>query len=241
MAGGRANLSQPLTAPRRPRFDLRQSPRRAEAYACLCCKQKVTVMKHLPAALLAALLAASPAFAQDAGSITLGLGLGTVAPKDDNGLLAGMQSDIGNNTRPILTLEYFIRDNIGIELLAAAPFKHSVSLAGLGEIGETKHLPPTISLNWHIPTNGPLTPFVGVGVNYTKFFEEKSSLGTLKIKESFGLAATLGVDYALSDKAAMRADIRYIDIDSDVLLNGAKIGKVNVDPLVVSVSYVMKF
>lgn len=198
-------------------------------------------MKTLSAALLAALLAASPALAQEAGTITLGFGIGTVAPKDNNGALAGIESSIGNNTRPILTLEYFIRDNIGIELLGAAPFKHDISLAGLGEIGSTKHLPPTISVNWHIPTGGPLTPFVGVGVNYTKFFEEKSSLGTLKIKESFGLAATLGVDYALNEKAALRADIRYIDIDSDVLLNGTNIGKVNVDPLVASVSYVMKF
>lgn len=198
-------------------------------------------MKTLSAALLTALLAASPALAQEAGTITLGFGIGIVAPKDNNGALAGMESSIGNNTRPILTLEYFIRDNIGIELLGAAPFKHDISLAGLGEIGSTKHLPPTISVNWHIPTGGPLTPFVGVGVNYTKFFEEKSSLGTLKIKESFGLAATLGVDYTLNEKAALRADIRYIDIDSDVLLNGANIGKVNVDPLVASVSYVMKF
>ncbi|WP_112308867.1 OmpW/AlkL family protein [Pseudogemmobacter bohemicus] len=198
-------------------------------------------MKHLSAALLAALLTASPALAQDAGTITLGFGLGIVAPKDNNGALAGMESNIGNNTRPILTLEYFIRDNIGIELLGAAPFKHDISLAGLGEIGSTKHLPPTLSVNWHIPTGGKLTPFVGLGVNYTKFFEEKSSLGTLKIKESFGLAATLGIDYALNEKAALRADIRYIDIDSDVVLNGANIGKVNIDPLVASVSYVMKF
>lgn len=198
-------------------------------------------MKHLIASLLAAGCLAAPALAQEAGSLTLGFGIGYVAPKDDNGLLAGMQSDVGSNARPIVTLEYFIRDNIGLELLGALPFKHGVSLDGVGEIGETKHLPPTISVNWHIPTGGALTPFVGVGVNYTKFFEEKSILGELKIKESFGLAATLGADYAISEKAAVRADLRYIDIDSDVYLNGANIGKVNVDPLVASVSYVMKF
>ncbi len=183
----------------------------------------------------------SPAMAQEAGSLTLGLGIGSVAPKDGNGTLAGMGSDIGNSTRPILTLEYFIRDNIGIELLAAAPFKHDISLDGLGEIGSTRHLPPTLSVNWHIPTNSAWTPFIGLGVNYTKFFEEKSSLGTLKIRESFGRAAMLGVDYAISERASLRTDLRYIDIDSDVLLNGTNIGKVNVDPLVASVSYVMKF
>ncbi|MCB5410122.1 OmpW/AlkL family protein [Pseudogemmobacter faecipullorum] len=190
---------------------------------------------------LIALSSLSPALAQEAGSLTLGFGLGGVMPKDNNGTLAGMQADIGNNIRPIVTLEYFIRDNIGIELLGAAPFKHKISLAGPGEIGETKHLPPTLSVNWHIPTGGALTPFLGLGVNYTKFFEERSGLGQLKIKDSFGLAATIGVDYAISDKSALRADLRYIDIDSDVYLDGAYIGKTSVDPLVTSISYVMKF
>ena len=208
-------------------------------------KLKVSQMKTSLLSLIAgsviALSPLAPALAQEAGSLTLGFGLGAVMPKDNNGDLAGARADIGNNIRPTLTLEYFIRDNIGIELLAAAPFKHSISLAGSGEIGETKHLPPTLSVNWHIPTGGALTPFVGLGINYTKFFEERSGLGQLKIKDSFGLAATIGVDYAISEKAALRADLRYIDIDSDVYLDGAHIGKTSVDPLVTSISYVMKF
>ncbi|MFE3835965.1 OmpW/AlkL family protein [Pseudogemmobacter sonorensis] len=198
-------------------------------------------MKHFLPALVAAALISAPALAQEAGTITLGLGLGYVSPKDGNGIVGPGEADIGSNTRPTLTLEYFIRDNIGIELLAATPFKHSISIVGVGEIGETKHLPPTLSVNWHIPTGGKLTPFVGVGVNYTKFFEESSILGELKLKESFGLAATLGATYAISDRAAVRADLRYIDIDSDVYLDGSKIGTANVDPVVFGVSYVTKF
>lgn len=198
-------------------------------------------MKTLVLALLASAALAAPALAQDAGSITLGFGVGFVAPKDGNGALVPGELDVGNNARPIITLEYFVKDNLGIEVLGATPFKHSLAVEGVGEIGETKHLPPTVSLNYHIPTGGPLTPFVGVGLNYTKFFEERSPLGVLKIKESFGLAATLGVDYALSEKAALRMDLRYMDIDADVLLDGTNIGKAEVDPLAASVSYVMKF
>lgn len=199
-------------------------------------------MKKILISLLLSASLAAPAVAQEAGTLTLGLGVGHVNPKSSNGELSGMQSHIGSNARPIVTLEYFIRDNIGIELLAATPFKHSISLDGQGEIGETKHLPPTVSVNWHMPTQTEWTPFVGLGINYTKFFEERTTLpGELKIKESFGLAATLGVDYALNDASAVRADVRYIDIDSDVFLGGSKIGKANVDPIVTSLSYVMKF
>jgi outer membrane protein len=197
-------------------------------------------MKTVSLALLAFTALAAPAFAQSAGDMTLGFGLGYVDPKSDNGIVAGGPTTIGTNTRPTITFEYFIRDNIGIEVLGALPFKHDISIAG-AHIGETKHLPPTVSINYHIPTGGPLTPFVGVGLNYTTFFEDRSPLGELEIDDSFGLAAHVGLDYALSAKSALRMDLRYIDIDADVNLDGVKIGEVEIDPLVAGVSYVMKF
>jgi outer membrane protein len=211
--------------------------------ACQGDKNKETNMElsHLlPALPLAASLMASPALAQDQGALTIGLGVATVVPKDDNGTLAGSNATIGNSTRPSITVEYFVRNNLGVEVLAALPFKHGVSLDGT-YVGETKQLPPTVTLNWHFPTTGALKPFIGAGVNYTKFFEEKSALGTLKAKESFGLAAHLGADWQLDDKRAVRFDLRYIDIDSKVYLDGDYIGTAKVDPLVAGVSYVMKF
>ena len=197
-------------------------------------------MKTLALALLASAALGAPAFAQSAGEMTLGLGLGFVNPKSDNGTVAGGATVIDSNARPTVTFEYFIRDNLGLELLAALPFKHDINVGG-AKAGVTKHLPPTLSLNYHFPTGGAITPFVGLGVNYTVFFEDRSPLGDLKIDNSWGLAAHLGMDYAISDKGAVRMDLRYIDIDSDVKLNGAKVGRVEVDPLVAGVSYVMKF
>ena len=197
-------------------------------------------MKTLALALLASVALGAPAFAQSAGEMTLGLGLGFVNPKSDNGTVAGGATEIDSNARPTVTFEYFIRDNIGIELLAALPFKHDIYVGG-AKAGVTKHLPPTVSVNYHFPTGGAIKPFVGVGVNYTTFFEDTSPLGKLDIEDSWGLAAHLGMDYAISEKGAVRFDVRYIDIDSDVKLNGAKVGKVEIDPLVVGVSYVMKF
>lgn len=197
-------------------------------------------MKPLILAVLASAALGAPAFAQSAGDMTLGLGLGFVTPKSDNGLVAGGATEIGDSLRPTVTFEYFIRDNLGIEVLAALPFKHDINVGG-AKAGVTKHLPPTVSVNYHFPTGGALKPFVGAGINYTVFFEDRSPLGDLKIDNSWGLAAHLGVDYAISDTGAVRMDLRYVDIDSDVKLNGAKVGRVEVDPLVAGVSYVMKF
>lgn len=197
-------------------------------------------MKPTLALALLALGVAAPAFAQSAGDWTVGLGLGYVSPKDDNGLLAGAATTVDENVRPTLTVEYFPWDNIGVELLAATPFKHTATIAGVGT-ATTKHLPPTLSLVYHIPTAGKFTPFVGAGLNYTAFFSEESALGVVKMDDSFGLALKAGVDFALSGKGALRTEVRWMDIDTDVSLGGAPIGTAEIDPVVVGVSYVMKF
>ena len=183
---------------------------------------------------------ALPAVAQSQGEWTLGAGIINVNPKSDNGILAGAATTIGEDTQFSLTAEYFIRDNFGIELLAATPFEHDISIGG-AEIGSTKHLPPTISLVYHLPTRGSITPYFGAGLNYTTFFEESTGLGDLKLDDSFGLAATVGADWKITDRGALRVNVRYMDIDTDATLNGTPIGTANIDPVTVGVSYVHRF
>lgn len=198
-------------------------------------------MKYTLAAALLAALSATSVAAQSQGDFTIGLGIASVMPKSNNGILAGGQADIGNDVRPTITAEYFIRDNLGIELLAATPFEHSINIAGIGAAGTTKHLPPTLSLNYHFPTNSALKPYIGAGVTYTTFFQEESALGTLELDDSFGLSLQVGLDYEISETAALRANLRWMDIDSDASLNGASIGTAEIDPYVVNLAYVIKF
>lgn len=198
-------------------------------------------MKNTVIALLLASAAAAPAFAQSQGDFTIGLGIASVMPKSGNGTLAGGEADVGNDFRPSITAEYFIRDNLGIEVLAATPFEHDINIADIGVAGTTKHLPPTVSLNYHFPTNSAFKPYIGAGINYTAFSEEASPLGALEIEDGFGFSAQIGLDYQLSERSALRANLRWIDIDGDVTLNGASIGEVEIDPLVVNIAYVMKF
>src|SRR5690606_37451313 len=110
--------------------------------------------------LIAAAIAASlalPAAAQSRGAWTLGAGAHVVDPRSDSGqpdataLDLGLlpPTEVGSSTRPTITAEYFIRDNLGIEVLAAAPFQHDISIRGLGKVGSTRHLPPVVSLQYH--------------------------------------------------------------------------------------------
>ena len=201
---------------------------------------------------LALAFAAVPAFAQEAGHWTLGIGAHNVAPKSGNGTLTAtplgnLSMDVGSNVRPTVTGEYFIKDNLGIEVLAALPFQHDINVEGVGQVGSTKHLPPTVSLQYHFG-KGKVRPFLGLGLNYTKFFSTKTEgaiAGTdLDLSDSWGLAGHVGIDFQVSQKGAIRIDYRRIDIDTDVKLNGANLGTrntVNIDPSVYGVAYVFSF
>ena len=200
----------------------------------------MTQKKGLFAITTALCLAAAPVLAQSQGDWTFGLGAGWVSPKSNNGTLAGAAATIDENTQLIITAEYFFRDNLGVELLAATPFKHDVFLAG-AYAATVKHLPPTVSLNYHFPTQSALKPYVGIGVNWTTFFEESSPLGVIELDDSFGVAVQVGFDYQVGDRDALRLTARWIDIDSDVSLNGAPIGTAEIDPVVISFSYVRRY
>ena len=212
-------------------------------------------MKRTSTLLLAALVAAAalPAAAQSKGDWTLGIGAHNVDPKSDNGSLDATAlglgplppTEVGNSVRPTITAEYFIADNLGIEVLAALPFQHDIEVRGVGKVGSTKHLPPVVSLQYHFANASKATPFVGVGLNYTTFFSEETTgalAGTeLKLGNSWGLAGHVGVDFAISERSAIRIDARWADIDSDVQVNGIKVGTANIDPVVYGAAWVMKF
>ena len=188
---------------------------------------------------------AAPVLAQSKGDFTIGLGVHSVIPNSSDSTTAAGPIDVDASIRPTITAEYFVADNIGIELLAAWPFEHDINLTGTGEIGKTKHLPPTLSVQYHFANKSRMTPFLGVGVNYTHFFDESTSgalAGTpISLDDSWGIALHAGVDFDISDRGALRTDVRWIDIDTDATVGGAPIGKVNIDPWVVGVAYVHKF
>ena len=189
---------------------------------------------------------ATPVLAQSAGSWSVGVGAHQVNPKSGNGTLAGgaLAVEVDSNIRPTITGEYFIADNLGIEVLASLPFRHDIAIDGLGIVGETRQLPPTVSLQYHFG-QGKVKPFVGAGVNHTKFFSEETRgalEGTdLELKASWGLAAHAGVDFKVTQNGAIRVDARWIDIDTEVSADNVDLGTVNIDPLVYGAAYVLSF
>ncbi len=169
------------------------------------------------------------------------IGAHNVSPKSDNHPVVNVDSGASLT----FNFTYMVNDNVGVELLAAAPFKHDINLNGGGRVGDTKHLPPTLSLQYHFLPEARFRPYVGAGLNYTLFFSENTTgalAGSrLELDPSFGLAAQLGADIQLTDTWFMNVDLRWFDIDTDAQLDGADIGTVEIDPYAIGISFGRKF
>jgi len=199
----------------------------------------------------ALVLATAPAaMAQQAGEFTVGVGAHVISPKSKNGELtpaAQAALSLGSNKievhtdeKPTLTFEYFIAPDLGIEVLAALPFFHNFGVSGNSYLGSTKVLPPTVSVQYHFDMGNGIKPFAGVGVNYTTFMSTEG-VANFSLKDSVGAAVHLGTDIALNDQTSFRVDARWIDISSDLKVNGTKVGTVEIDPIVVGFAFVHKF
>jgi outer membrane protein len=131
----------------------------------------------LPLFIVAALgaVAAPAAQAESSDNWVVRFGAHVVDPKSNNGTLAGAKATVDSSVRPSASLEYMITPNLGVDLLAAWPFEHDVKLLGLGKVAQTKQLPPTVGLNYHFMPNNSWSPFLGLGLNYTNFFDTKGA------------------------------------------------------------------
>ena len=107
-----------------------------------------------------------------------------VQPNDDSGkvtvdaLGTTDMEGVNFNTQLGLNFQYMLTDEWAIELLAATPFSHDIDLEqsqlnlGDGKLGETKHLPPTLSAIYYLNTEGAFQPYVGLGINKTMFEDD---------------------------------------------------------------------
>ena len=195
-------------------------------------------------------LTMTPAFAVPAGTWSIAAGAHYVDPKSDNGTLDnGLSVDVDGDIQPTISGEYFIANNVGVELLVALPFHHDFDLNSADGTqvltGKTQHLPPTLSVQYHFDSdNMPMNikPFVGVGVNYTTFFKERISTGgDLDLDDSVGVAGHVGLDIPFAPTEAFRIDARYMDIKTDATLDGSDIGEIDISPWVYGVAFVKQF
>lgn len=144
---------------------------------------------------------------------------------------------------PELDFTYFFTKNLAAELILATT-KHSVKTDNHGTItklGSVWLLPPTLNLQYHLPLHG-LTPYAGLGVNYTIFYGVKDDDASLAYKNRFGFSTQLGADIDISEKWFINIDVKKIFLKTDVTVNTAtKLTGVKVDPFIVGIGIGAKF
>ena len=115
-----------------------------------------------------------------------------------------------------------------------------VSLGGT-EIGSVKALPPTLLLQYHFMPNETFRPYAGVGVNYTSFSSKDLPAGIDTSSSSWGPAVQAGFDFKIAPRWYLNADVKYVWMDTDVTLNGARLTKVDINPWLISVGVGYRF
>lgn len=197
----------------------------------------------------------SYSLAYEAGDVVIRGGVAIVEPNESSSTIfinnpalgdTGVGNiKVGTDTQLGVTASYMLTSSLALELLAATPFDHDISLPALNEkIASTKHLPPTVTLNWHL--NEPsekFQPYIGVGFNYTVFFDEKVTpaldsdaaftalsqaaggpaitgvTGTkIDLDDSFGLAVHAGFDYMLTEDLGLNFSYYRIELQTDATI-----------------------
>lgn len=207
---------------------------------------------------------ATPALAQSADVARVGIQAGdvllrvraiTVVPNEDSGGITpafpNERLAVGNAVMPEVDATYMATDHLGFELIASTT-KHSAkgtsgTTGGIGTLATTWVLPPTLTAQYHFTPTAHVRPYLGAGINYTVFWNEKASDGLqtavgrthVGMKDSVGWAAQAGVDADITPKLFLNLDVKYIDMGTTVRLDTAAAGtqqvKLDLNPLVFGV------
>ncbi len=183
----------------------------------------------------AALFTALPAQAQDTGNwLVRARAVHLESANKDN---TGFGLTINNKWLPEADISYFFTPNIAAELVLTVPQKQTIHSSVVGaDIGSFKHLPPTLTAQYHFTGLGTVRPYLGAGVNYTRlsaveFSPAVGALGLSLKRDSWGLALQAGVDFPIGGGWMLNADLKKVQIGTTVYSKGADVGSFKVDPL----------
>jgi len=204
-------------------------------------------MKFSPAlrltVLAAAALALQPAVADEGPLLVRVRALHLDSANKDS---TGLGLSINNKTFPEVDISYFFAPNIAAELILTYPQKQTVYSNG-SEIGSLKHLPPTLTLQYHFNPTGTVRPYVGAGLNYTNFSSVKfapavqAALHPSIKRNSWGLAWQVGADVEISKGTYLNFDLKKVNLGTTIYSSGAEAGKFKVNPTLASVGLGWRF
>lgn len=186
----------------------------------------------------AALIAALPATAL-ADNFMMRVRAVNIAPDVSVSNPAYSALDVSSEWVPEIDFTYFVTPNIGVELILGTA-RHEVTL-GNTRLGKLNHLPPTVTVQYHFNPTSTIKPYVGAGVNYTRFYNVDLAPGLTLDSNSFGGALQAGVDIKVTENGYINLDVKKIWIGTEVQANGVKLTDLDIDPVVWGIGYGFRF
>ena len=212
-------------------------------------------MKYTAALVIgaAALCASAAASAQTAGSWLVSVGYNDIKPQGTSDPLSAPSipnstTKVASDSQPILNIGYMFTDHISAELGLGTPYTHKLSgagaLQGAGNLGSLQQLPPTLFGQYRfLEANSPFRPYVGVGLTYAYFRDEKGS-GTLTaisnpggpattftVDNAWGVTPEVGLTFAINDKWFAGAMITKTFIKTTVHLSTGQSADAPLNPI----------
>ena len=161
---------------------------------------------------------------------SLRLGGHSIDATDRSSRTAAGEISVRSKAAVTFNVDYRLCEVLTIDLLAALPVTQGIAIDG-SRVASTQHLPPTLTLQYHPRGAATIDPYVGVGINHTFFFREALPGATLQLSDTWGYAGQIGIDWHVTPVWSLGVDVRYLRIEPDASVNGAPIGKVDINPL----------
>ena len=194
-----------------------------------------------------------PCFAQAADRWEIQAGFNRIDPQvrsDDLTApsLPNTKINVDAGDSAIFTIRYALNDEIGMVFFGGLPYTHDIkgagAIAGVGKIGETKQVSPTLIIQrrFYIPELR-LRPYIGTGLTYTYFYDERGSNvltsltnpggdpTTMKIKAAFGLTFQAGIEYDITDHWFVNAGALKTFISTKSKLSTGQEIKTDLNPI----------
>jgi len=117
--------------------------------------------------------------------------------------------------------------------------EHDMLING-ANVGTVEIWPVNLLLQFHFTREGPIRPYIGAGVNYTRFDKIEMFGGQPDAdKNSVGPVAQVGLDIPLGDRFLINVDAKKFW--AGTTLNGVPNGDVDIDPWVIGAGVGIKF
>ena len=190
--------------------------------------------KHIVMATLLAAGSVTGAMAQASGESPWLVRVRSVHLDSANKDSTPLGLSINNKTFGEVDITYFLSPNVATELVLTTPQRQTVYATGT-EIGSFKHLPPSLMLQYHFTDFQGFKPYVGAGINYTRFSHVSLPTGLSLDNHSWGSAFQLGLDIPIDKNWSINLDAKKVFIRTDVYSAGTSLGRLKVDPMLYAV------